>query len=125
MRDTVSPRRPSQVDVPDEDLLARDWQALHDLAAQVAQIAQLSPEPLATDIATFPARIADAQVPQRTLAVQGIEDIGAMMQTGLAALGVIAMRGGAGNAPALALWREFHEARGAVLRQAKVHATPG
>ena len=95
--------------------LAEKWEDLHQHAAQLATLAQLSPEPFAGAVAAFPAQIGEAQEWQRELAWQGIDDIDAMMRPGLAALATLKERGAAANAPALALWREFYTARTAVM----------
>jgi len=91
------------------------WADLHDRAAELATLAQLSPEPFTGPLATFPGRIGESAPWKRELADQGLEDIEAMMRPGLAALETLKNRGAAANAPALALWREFYTARGAIL----------
>lgn len=101
-----------------QETLASKWADLHDQAARLAQIASLSPEPFAGAVAAFPAQISDASEWRRELAWQGIDDIEAMMRPGLAALATLVQRGAAANAPALALWREFYYARGAVMELA-------
>ena len=95
--------------------LARRWEDVHRQATLLARLAQLSPEPFTGEVATFPERMGEASGWQRELAWQGIEDIDAMLRPGLAALATITDRGSAANAPALALWREFHAARAALL----------
>ncbi|MEO1730162.1 MAG: hypothetical protein AAFR64_05445 [Pseudomonadota bacterium] len=99
--------------------LAAKWQDLHDQAARLARLAELSPEPFAGAVAVFPAQMSEASEWQRELAWQGIDDIDAMMRPGLAALSALTQRGGATNAPALALWREFYDARCAVMTLAE------
>ncbi|MFL0355084.1 hypothetical protein ACI5KX_01290 [Erythrobacter sp. GH1-10] len=95
--------------------LARRWDELHRQAAELAGLAQLSGGAETHDAANFAERLTAAQQWQRELAWQGIEDIDAMMQPGITALKVITARGQDAGAPALALWREFHAAREAVL----------
>ncbi len=95
--------------------LAQRWEDLHASSAQLAKIAALSPEEFSGDIAAFPHLLGRANEWQRDMAWQGIEDIDAMMRPGLSALGTITARGQDASAPALALWREFHQARQAVL----------
>lgn len=95
--------------------LTGKWKTLHTQASDLARLAQLSPEPFAGDLAAFPDRLAHAQSWRLDLALQGVEDIEAMMKPGLAALAKLRERGARANAPALALWREFHTARGALL----------
>lgn len=116
MRETAALLRPSEPASADA-ALALQWRSLHEQATRVARTAQLSVEPYAGKIASLPLHLTDAAPWRRALMMQGIEDMVAMMQTGLAALTIIERRGGAGHAPALALWREFHEMRDAVLRQ--------
>ncbi|MBD2843120.1 hypothetical protein IB285_12740 [Erythrobacter sp. KMU-140] len=95
--------------------LAERWQSLHDQAEELARFAGLAPEAIAADGGEFVDSLENAHGWQRDLAWQGVEDIDAMMQPGLSALKVIAARDQDVAAPALALWREFHLAREAVL----------
>ncbi|MCK0129666.1 hypothetical protein [Erythrobacter sp. F6033] len=95
--------------------LAQKWDDLHSRAAEVAALAQLAPEKSDQDADRFATALGQSAEWQRELAWQGIEDIDAMMQPGLRALKVITARGMDANAPALALWREFHMAREGVL----------
>ena len=95
--------------------LAQRWEDLHTQAAQLAELAHLTPESYETDLAEIPAMLGDATEWQRELAWQALEDIDAMMQPGMVALRTILARGQDTNAPALALWREFHAARGSVI----------
>lgn len=89
-------------------------QALHDKAAVLAALARLAPERAARG-GEIDAVIARAQPWQRTLVAQTIEDCGAMLDFGLAALGTLSGRGQDAAAPALVLWREFHAARAAMV----------
>ncbi len=99
--------------------LAQRWEDLHGTAAQLAKIADLTPEVFDADLAAFPTLLSQANDWQQTMAWQGIEDIDAMMRPGLNALSTITARGQDASAPALALWREFHHARNAVLALAR------
>ncbi|MEP3422476.1 MAG: hypothetical protein ABJN35_12130 [Erythrobacter sp.] len=103
--------------------LAQQWKALHETAAQLAGIANISPEVFDSRLAAFPELLGDANGWQQTLAWQGVDDIDAMMRPGLAALGAITARGQDASAPALALWREFHHARDAVLAVVQPNAS--
>lgn len=100
---------------PPNGSLAGKWADLHRQAARLTRLAQLSPEPYTGALAAFPAQIGAASAWQRELAWQGIDDIDAMLQPGLAALATLERRGMPTGAPALALWREFHEARSAIM----------
>lgn len=96
------------------EALARDWADLHRQALALTALARIAPEP---DHAweALAGLIAAAPRWRRTLAAQGIEDIVAMLDSGLAALGTLSARGQDTAVPALTLWREFHAARSAVL----------
>lgn len=91
--------------------LAVRWASLHDQAAEIGRYAALAGEPFTDELARFPARIADAGSAVEGLAEQGLDDILAMIEPGLAALRALSARGQETTAPALALWREFHAAR--------------
>ncbi|MEL7190660.1 MAG: hypothetical protein AAGK17_13995 [Pseudomonadota bacterium] len=95
--------------------LAQRWEDLHAQAAHLAELAHLAPEPFGQDLAEVPVMLGEANEWQRELAWQTLEDIDAMMQPGMVALRTIVARGQDANAPALALWREFHAARGSVM----------
>ncbi|MEO0590346.1 MAG: hypothetical protein AAFZ11_07265 [Pseudomonadota bacterium] len=118
MREAAAKGHSDDTAAPLSSLAAR-WEDLHEQAARLAQLADLSPEPFAGSIAAFPDRIGESDEWQRELAWQGVEDIDAMMRPGLAALATLTQRGTAANAPALALWREFYDARGAVMALAR------
>jgi hypothetical protein len=91
------------------------WAALHDAAAAVAALAGLEPERNSPAIRNFPAVIKDAAGWRKELAEKGIDDLAAIMEPGIAALLSVNARGADATAPALALWREFHAARAALL----------
>ena len=91
------------------------WIALHNQATEIGHFAALAEEPFREELASFPARIRDASIAEQELARCGLEDIAAVLQPGLVALRAISARGQEPTAPALALWREFHAARQALL----------
>jgi hypothetical protein len=91
------------------------WAALQDAANVVASLAGLSPEYLTPDIRNFPALIREAAPWRRELADRGIDDMKAVMEPGIAALLGVNARGADSRPAALALWREFTEARAAIL----------
>jgi hypothetical protein len=91
------------------------WAALQDAANVVAGLAGLDPERTTSEIRNFPALIRDAAPWRRELAERGIEDMAAVMEPGIAALLGVNARGADPRAAALALWREFTDARSAVL----------
>lgn len=95
--------------------LSHKWTALHHAARVIAALAWIEPEAAAPEVEDFPAAIQDAAPWRRDLADRGVEDIAAMMQPGVAALINLDAGGGDPRAAALALWREFIDARAAVL----------
>ncbi len=95
--------------------MSMKWSALHDAAGVVAMLAGLAHEPMRPEMRNFPAVMRDAGGWRRNLAEQGIDDLSAIMEPGLAALLAVHARG-AGSAPAAqALWQEFHAACAALL----------
>ncbi len=94
---------------------SRKWAALQDAAAVVATLACFEPERASAEVRNFPALIREAAKWRRDLAEQGIDDMTAMMQPGIAALLGVNARGADPRPAALALWREFVEARAALL----------
>lgn len=87
---------------------------LHRQAGDLARLAKIAAEP-ANISASLSGLIAKARPWQTNLFAQGIEDVAAMLGSGMAALATLSGRGQDTAAPALALWREFHAARGALL----------
>ena len=98
--------------------LAERWSALYDAGAAVAALAGIAPEEASAAVRSFPRRIDAASAQRRELAEQGIADLAAMMQPGLAALLAVRARGQDAAAPAATLWHEFLAARDALLRLA-------
>lgn len=105
---------------PAPEVLAEALVALHGKAAALALLARLAPEPVEIG-GELGALLARAQPWQRALVAQTAADCGAMLDSGLAALGTLTRRGQDTAAPALVLWREFHAARASM---ASVLGTP-
>ena len=95
--------------------MAMKWSALHDAASVVATLAGLAPEPRKSDVRNFPAQIRDTGGWRKTLAEQGIDDLSAVMEPGIAALLAAHARGVMPSAAALTLWQEFVRTRSALL----------
>ncbi|HKX78648.1 MAG TPA: hypothetical protein VJM34_09020 [Novosphingobium sp.] len=91
------------------------WSALHDAASIVARIAAVETPVTSDRVRHFPARIRDTGGWRRHLAEQGIDDLTAILEPGLAALLAVHARGADPQPAALALWQEFVFARNAVL----------
>jgi hypothetical protein len=95
--------------------IASRWAAINDAGQEIGRFAALAPEQLDGKLADFPNAIETAGGTRLLLARETIGDIDAMLQPGLAALRAIAARGQDTTAPAIALWREFHASRSALL----------
>ncbi|NCP12853.1 MAG: hypothetical protein GW858_01665 [Sphingomonadales bacterium] len=96
------------------EALAEALIALHGQAAGLALLARLAPERVEIG-GELGAVIARATPQQRALVAQTAADCAAMLESGLAALATLTRRGQDTTAPALALWREFHAARVAMV----------
>lgn len=95
--------------------MSMKWSALHDAAGVIAGLAGLAAEPMRPELRNFPAVMRDAGGWRRALAEQGIADLSAMIEPGLAALLAVNARGVSCATAALALWQEFVPARNALL----------
>ncbi|MBX7482162.1 hypothetical protein [Qipengyuania qiaonensis] len=97
------------------DILTEQWEAVHEAAAAVGNLAQLGREALSPEIAELPLRAARMGGWRYETAARGIDDLAAVMQPGLRALLSLTAQGRDTTAAALTLWREFHAARRAIL----------
>lgn len=95
--------------------LNEHWDELHRRGVKIAHMAALSREPFAGKIAEFPLAIRRQMPARLDVAVNAISDLLAITEPGIAALSAIEGRGQDATAPALALWREFHAAREALM----------
>ena len=95
--------------------MSMKWSALHDAVAVVGTLTGMAPEAMRPEVRNFPAMMRDVGGWRRDLAEQGIDDLSAVMEPGLAALLAIHARGVNPAPAALALWQEFHAARAALL----------
>ena len=91
------------------------WAALGDAAGVVASLAGLEPERTSAAVRNFPALMRDAEDWRRERAENGVADLAAIMEPGIAALLAVNARGADPRPAALALWREFAAARAAIL----------
>jgi hypothetical protein len=99
----------------DADSVIQGWDALHEAAAVVAMLAGVPAEPLEDEMQAFGVKLAQAPHWLRDIVRQGIEDLAAIMEPGLAALLAVHSGGRDPAAPARALWSEFVAARDALL----------
>ena len=95
--------------------MSMKWAALHDAAGVVAMLAGVAAEPMQPELRNFPANMRDAGGWRRDLAEQGIGDLAAIMEPGIAALLAVQARGVNPATPAFALWQEFQSARNGLL----------
>ena len=95
--------------------MSMKWSALHDAVNVAGMLAGIAPEPMRAEVRNFPAVMRDAGGWRRSRAEDGIEDLAAIMEPGLAALLAVNARGVNPAVAALALWQEFHAARTALL----------
>lgn len=99
------------------------WEELHEKAENLARLAGLAPEKQAEAHDGFATRFDAATEWQQMMTRQAIDDIAAMLRPGLQAVHVVQSRGADASAAALALWREFYEARAALLALLAPHET--
>ena len=104
--------------------MSMKWSALHDAATVVGMLAGMAAEPMRPELRNFPAMMRDVGGWRRETAEQGIGDLSAIMEPGLAALLAVHARGTNPAVPALALWQEFHVSRTALLELCPPAAGP-
>ncbi|HQS70404.1 MAG TPA: hypothetical protein PLM58_12300 [Novosphingobium sp.] len=95
--------------------MSMKWSALHDASAVVCRLAGMQPEMRKPEVRNFPAIMRDTGGWRYDLAKQGVDDLAAFMEPGLAALLAVSAKGQSPAAAATALWQEFLEARSALL----------
>ncbi len=95
--------------------MSMKWAALLDASAVVCSLAGLQPETRKPEVRNFPAIKRDTGGWRYELAQQGVDDLAAIMEPGLAALLAVSARGVSPAAAATALWHEFVTARAALL----------
>lgn len=95
--------------------MSMKWSALRHAAGIVAGLAGLAAHEPQQAERNFPAIIREAGGWRLTLAEQGVDDLAAIMESGLVALLGLNAGGGNPQAAALALWQEFRSASAALL----------
>lgn len=96
-------------------VIGTKWAVLHDAAAVVATLAGVEGEVMASELRDFPAAIHEAGGWRLARAMEALDDLSAIMESGLAALLALSTNGALSSAPAEALWEEFEVARAALL----------
>ena len=104
--------------------MSMKWSALHDAVGVVGMLAGMASEPMRAELRNFPAVMRDLGGWRRERAEQGIDDLSAIMEPGLAALLAVHARGSNPAVPALALWQEFHVGRAALLELSPPAGSP-
>jgi hypothetical protein len=100
---------------PASHAIGAKWAALQEAGAVVCALAGEEPAKSSAELRNFPAMIRDAGPGRRALAENGIDDLVAMMEPGIAALLAVNARGIDATHAARALWREFVAARASLL----------
>ncbi|MDB5726211.1 MAG: hypothetical protein JWQ16_2965 [Novosphingobium sp.] len=95
--------------------MALKWSVLHHVAGVVATLAGLPGDASGAATTGYPATMHAAGGWRLALAAQGVDDLAAVMEPGLAALLAIHSRGADPLVAAQALWEEFEAARAALL----------
>ena len=95
--------------------MSMKWSALHDAVGVAGMLAGIAAEPMRAEVRNFPAVMRDAGGWRRQRAEDGIDDLAAIMEPGLAALLAVNARGVNPAVAALALWQEFQAARAVLL----------
>lgn len=95
--------------------MAMKWAAVHDAAAAIGGLAGIAPELRSPEVRNFPAIMRDAGGWRYRLAEQGVDDLAAILEPGLAALLALHGSGVPAGPAAAALWQEFHTARAGLL----------
>lgn len=95
--------------------LALRWETIHAAANAAAAFAGIVTQPLSPEVHNFPQALRDVGGWRRNLALQGVEDLAAILDPGLAALLAVHDSGTDAAPAALALWQEFVVARDALL----------
>lgn len=99
----------------DYTALADQWEAVHDAAAAVGVLAQLGREEPDAAITSLPQRAAELGGHHYAMVARGIDDLSAIMQSGLRALLALTAQGKDTTSAALTLWREFHMTRDTIV----------
>lgn len=94
--------------------LAFHWNALHEAADALASLAQVERTSRSHDADDLPRKAAAADPVRCAMVVQGVDDLAAVMRTGLTALLAVVDAGGDASAAATTLWREFQSGREAL-----------
>ncbi|TIX49294.1 hypothetical protein E5222_15230 [Alteraurantiacibacter aquimixticola] len=91
------------------------WAAVLDAGKVVAALAGMEAERPSKQVRNFPVLLRECPKWKRELAENGVKDLAAVMEPGIAALLAINARGADPRHAARALWREFSTARAAII----------
>jgi len=104
--------------------LAEHWAAIHEAAAVVAALAGQAGPPLDGPARAFPVAIVQASGQRLAVARRGVEDLSAILETGLRALLSLHGRGTGIRAAAATLYGEFSAARDSLVALAPPERRP-
>lgn len=102
--------------------LAARWTAIHEAAEGITFLAGISPETERPEVRHFPEAMRRCGGWRHNLAVQGVEDLIAILEPGVTALLAVHDSGADAKAAAMALWQEFLSARDALIALAPAAA---
>lgn len=91
------------------------WSAVHEAAAAIGELAGMAAVCRTLEECNFPVIMRDTGGWRLRLAEQGVDDLAAILEPGLAALLALDGSGAPARAAALTLWQEFQIARGGLL----------
>jgi len=101
------------------DPAGEKWLALLDAGAAIATLAEIAPDPPIGPqdeaVRRFPQALRAAGGWRRRMAENGIDDLAAIIEPGIAALLAVQARGADARPAARALWQEFEHARDTLL----------
>ena len=97
------------------DAASLRWEALVQASTVVAMLARIEPERPSPQIRNFPALIPRMEEWRRKAAENGIADLAAVMEPGIAALLALNARCADPQPAATALWQEYRAARDAIV----------
>lgn len=99
----------------DDALLAIRWATVHEAVEAVTFFAGITPAPDSPEIRNYPETMRQCGGWRRNLAEQGVEDLIAILEPGVAALLAVHNSGADARPAAMALWQEFRTARDALV----------
>jgi len=110
-----SAARMQQFEEIQDSQLRLKWATLHEVAGVVGLLAGSPAEAADSTFSSFPILFRAASRKRKVFFDQGLDDLLAIMQPGIATLLTLHASRGDPAPAAMALWKEFHSARAALL----------